>query len=118
MSSLFGLAKGAYDSEQSEEKTKQTKTSAADVIQWAGCKDSQTVSLTSTQFVGPKVSRPPPAAVYRLEGPSFRETANSVSVADRRRVQTRKKQEKRPAQCHSYVRVKIPTHRSQATHQY
>lgn len=27
------------------EKTKQTKTSPADVIMWSGCKDSQTVSI-------------------------------------------------------------------------
>jgi hypothetical protein len=43
MSSIFGLAKGAWDANRAEQITKDTKTSAADVIQWAGCKDSQTV---------------------------------------------------------------------------
>ncbi len=28
-----------------EERTRQTKTSPADVIMWSGCKDSQTVCL-------------------------------------------------------------------------
>jgi len=43
MSSLFVAAKGAFESNQSHEKTKKTKTSPADVVMWSGCKDSQTV---------------------------------------------------------------------------
>ena len=43
MSSLFGAAKGAFESNQAHEKTKKTKTSSADVVMWSGCKDSQTV---------------------------------------------------------------------------
>ena len=40
---LFGVAKGAWDENRAHEVTMETKTSPADVIQWAGCKDSQTV---------------------------------------------------------------------------
>lgn len=47
MSSLFGAAKGAFDMNQSHEKTKKTKTSPADVIMWSGCKDDQTVRVDS-----------------------------------------------------------------------
>jgi len=43
MSSLFGAAKGAFEANQSHEKTKKTNTSPADVIMWSGCKDDQTV---------------------------------------------------------------------------
>jgi len=43
MSSLFGAAKGAFESNQAHEKTKKTRTSSADVVMWSGCKDSQTV---------------------------------------------------------------------------
>ena len=43
MSSLFGAAKGAFESDQAHEKTKKTRTSSADVVMWSGCKDSQTV---------------------------------------------------------------------------
>ena len=45
MSSLFGAAKGAFESNQAHEKTKKTKTSSADVVMWSGCKDSQTVGF-------------------------------------------------------------------------
>jgi len=47
MSSLFGAAKGAFESNQAHEKTKKTKTSSADVVMWSGCKDSQTVGSSS-----------------------------------------------------------------------
>jgi hypothetical protein len=43
LTSIFGLAKGAWDANKAHQITKQTRTSPADVIQWAGCKDSQTV---------------------------------------------------------------------------
>lgn len=41
---LFGAAKGAFEANAAHTKTKKNNTSPADVIQWAGCKDSQTVS--------------------------------------------------------------------------
>ena len=40
-SSIFGLAKSAMGG-GAYEKTKETRTSPADVIQWSGSKDSQT----------------------------------------------------------------------------
>ena len=40
-SSIFGLAKSAMGG-GAYEKTKETKTSSADVIMWSGSKDSQT----------------------------------------------------------------------------
>ncbi|WVQ98413.1 hypothetical protein IAU59_005536 [Kwoniella sp. CBS 9459] len=49
MSNLFGAAKSVFDAKQSDEKTKRTKTSPADVIQWAGCKDSQTSADTQEE---------------------------------------------------------------------
>jgi hypothetical protein len=60
MSSLFGAAKGAFESNQAHEKTKKTKTSSADVVMWSGCKDSQTVgssSLLSPASISPFSSR-------------------------------------------------------------
>jgi hypothetical protein len=45
MSGVMGLGKKIMNqSSGAAEKTKQTKTSPADVIMWSGCKDSQTVS--------------------------------------------------------------------------
>lgn len=42
-SSIFGLAKSAMGGgSEAHEKTKETKTSPADVIMWSGSKDSQT----------------------------------------------------------------------------
>ncbi|WVN88956.1 uncharacterized protein L203_104171 [Cryptococcus depauperatus CBS 7841] len=46
MSSLFGAAKQVWEAKQADEKTKQTKTSPADVIMWAGCRDDQTSADT------------------------------------------------------------------------
>jgi hypothetical protein len=51
MSSLFGAAKGAFESNQAHEKTKKTKTSSADVVMWSGCKDSQTVGSSFSFFL-------------------------------------------------------------------
>lgn len=41
---LMGIAKGAFDAKKSDSKAKKNNTSPADVIQWSGCKDDQTVS--------------------------------------------------------------------------
>ena len=43
--SLMGAAKGAFDARQSDAKARKYNTSPADVIQWSGCKDDQTVRL-------------------------------------------------------------------------
>ena len=40
----MGIAKGAFDAKKSDAKSRKDNTSAADVIQWSGCKDDQTVS--------------------------------------------------------------------------
>ncbi|ORX39623.1 caspase domain-domain-containing protein [Kockovaella imperatae] len=45
-SGLFRAAQEAFENHQSQEMTVKTKTSPADVIQWAGCKDSQTSADT------------------------------------------------------------------------
>jgi hypothetical protein len=52
MSSLFGAAKGAFNANQSHEKTKKTKTSPADVVMWSGCKDDQTVRSSCSRIEG------------------------------------------------------------------
>lgn len=44
LGALFGAAKGAFQQRRGEQRTRNEKTSAADVIMWSGCKDSQTVS--------------------------------------------------------------------------
>ena len=44
MGSLFGFAKDAFGANRAHEKAKKNKGSSADVIQWSGCKDDQTVS--------------------------------------------------------------------------
>jgi hypothetical protein len=44
LGALFGAAKGAFQQKRGEQRTRSEKTSAADVIMWSGCKDSQTVS--------------------------------------------------------------------------
>ncbi|WVW83495.1 hypothetical protein I302_105516 [Kwoniella bestiolae CBS 10118] len=49
MANLFGAAKDVFDAKKSHEKTKKTKTSPADVIQWAGCKDDQTSADTQEE---------------------------------------------------------------------
>ncbi|WVF72535.1 hypothetical protein IAT40_007352 [Kwoniella sp. CBS 6097] len=49
MSNLFGAAKSVFEAKQSDQKTKRTRTSPADVIQWAGCKDSQTSADTQEE---------------------------------------------------------------------
>lgn len=41
-SSVFKFAKTAYKGDDAYEKTKQTRTSPADVIMWSGSKDDQT----------------------------------------------------------------------------
>lgn len=46
-SSLAGVGKKVMGGNDSQEVRKQTKTSAADCIQWSGCKDSQTSADTS-----------------------------------------------------------------------
>ena len=44
MSGVMSLGKNLMNSNSgARERTKQTKTSPADVIMWSGCKDSQTV---------------------------------------------------------------------------
>jgi len=43
---LFGAAKGAFGTNRAEAKTKKMKESAADVVMWSGCKDSQTSADT------------------------------------------------------------------------
>lgn len=40
--SVFGFAKSAYKGDAAYEKTKDTRTSPADVIMWSGSKDDQT----------------------------------------------------------------------------
>lgn len=40
---LMSIAKGAFEAKKADAKGKKNNTSPADVIQWAGCKDSQTV---------------------------------------------------------------------------
>lgn len=40
--SIFGFAKSAYKGDDAYEKTKDTRTSPADVIMWSGSKDDQT----------------------------------------------------------------------------
>lgn len=40
--SIFGLAKSAVSGDGAYEKTKETRTSPADVVMWSGSKDSQT----------------------------------------------------------------------------
>lgn len=42
---LMNIAKGAFEAKKADAHGKKNNTSAADVIQWAGCKDSQTVRL-------------------------------------------------------------------------
>ncbi|OCF55078.1 metacaspase [Kwoniella mangroviensis CBS 10435] len=49
MANLFGAAKDVFDAKKSHEKTKKTRTSPADVIQWAGCKDNQTSADTQEE---------------------------------------------------------------------
>lgn len=39
---VFGFAKTAFKGDGAYEKTKETRTSAADVIMWSGSKDDQT----------------------------------------------------------------------------
>ena len=41
-SSIFGFAKTAYRGDDAYEKTKDTRTSPADVVMWSGSKDDQT----------------------------------------------------------------------------
>ena len=41
-SSVFGFAKTAFKGDDAYQKTKETKTSPADVIMWSGSKDNQT----------------------------------------------------------------------------
>ena len=41
----MGAAKGAFDAKQSDAKARKNNTSPADVIQWSGCKDDQTVRM-------------------------------------------------------------------------
>jgi hypothetical protein len=49
MSGVMSLGKNLMNQNSgAREKTKQTKTSPADVIMWSGCKDSQTVSGSPT----------------------------------------------------------------------
>lgn len=43
MGSFFGIAKDMFGANRTHEKAKKTKGSSADVIQWSGCKDDQTV---------------------------------------------------------------------------
>lgn len=47
---LFGAANGAFEANAAHTKTKKNNTSPADVIQWAGCKDSQTVSADGSHL--------------------------------------------------------------------
>lgn len=68
MSSLFGAAKGAFNANQSNEKTKKTRTSPADVVMWSGCKDDQTVSIFPRGF--PAISSTIPSLVLQ-PCPSF-----------------------------------------------
>jgi hypothetical protein len=68
MSSLFGVAKGAFNANQSNEKTKTTRTSPADVVMWSGCKDDQTVSIFPRGF--PAISSTIPSLVLQ-PCPSF-----------------------------------------------
>ena len=50
MSGVMSLGKKVMNQNSgAREKTKQTKTSPADVIMWSGCKDSQTVSSSAAQ---------------------------------------------------------------------
>ncbi|GFZ46467.1 LOW QUALITY PROTEIN: cysteine endopeptidase [Saitozyma sp. JCM 24511] len=46
LGALFGAAKGAFQQRRGEQRTRSEKTSAADVIMWSGCKDSQTSADT------------------------------------------------------------------------
>lgn len=47
LSGIIGLVKSAAGSNsKADEKTKQTRTSPADVISWSGCKDDQTSADT------------------------------------------------------------------------
>ena len=39
---VFGLAKSAFKGDDAYEKTKQTRTSPADVVMWSGSRDDQT----------------------------------------------------------------------------
>lgn len=41
-SSVFGFAKSAWSGDDAYEKTKETRTSPADVVMWSGSKDDQT----------------------------------------------------------------------------
>jgi hypothetical protein len=41
-SAIFGFAKSAYKGDDAYEKTKDTRTSPADVIMWSGSRDDQT----------------------------------------------------------------------------
>lgn len=64
---LMGIAKGAFDAKRSDAKSRKDNTSAADVIQWSGCKDDQTVrsrrwrvsELTHRALIRSKRARPP-----------------------------------------------------------
>jgi hypothetical protein len=48
MKGVMGLGKSVMGkNSEAAERTKQTRTSAADVIMWSGCKDSQTSADTS-----------------------------------------------------------------------
>lgn len=49
--SIFGIAKNAWHASSAKELTRETKTSPADVIEWAGCKDDQTVRTSLDSVV-------------------------------------------------------------------
>jgi hypothetical protein len=51
LGSLFGAAKDMFGTNRAHERAKKTKGSSADVIQWSGCKDDQTVSSRAMAVV-------------------------------------------------------------------
>ncbi|OCF31458.1 hypothetical protein I316_06860 [Kwoniella heveanensis BCC8398] len=80
MSNLFGAARSVFEAKQSHEKTKKTKTSPADVIQWAGCKDSQTSADTQEEGKATgAMSYAFIAALTRYPNQSYQQLLTSIS---------------------------------------
>ena len=107
MSSLFGAAKGAFESNQAHEKTKKTKTSSADVVMWSGCKDSQTVGsffLPSSFVLSYHTPSSPLASLSSIapEIVPFRSTSIARRTSPEEandRAPTPKKKEQQQEQC-------------------
>ena len=78
-SSVMGFAKRAYKGDDAHEKTKATRTSAADVVMWSGSKDSQTSAdaTINSQATG-AMSHAFIAALTKDPEQSYLEMLNSI----------------------------------------